>query len=157
MISITDLTPCDWDKLPDCPCVYVIHDSGEILYVGQTTNMQRRWNGHHRGKQIRATHPDATISLYFTDKADLRDREREFILDLSPCLNGQAIPDKKWAGINLDRDLYDKLTALAGDGYRSVPAEIRYLVDRELASQELAEARRVVAGESETCAEASRE
>ncbi len=75
------------------------------------------------------------------------------------------MPDPRYRTINIDTETFDKLSALAARGYRSVPAEIRYLVDRELGQQELAEARQVVgddaalrllAGDTEPCPEATK-
>ncbi|MDM9582835.1 MULTISPECIES: GIY-YIG nuclease family protein [unclassified Nostoc] len=36
-------------NLPDCPAIYfAISGSGEILYIGRTADLARRWISHHR-------------------------------------------------------------------------------------------------------------
>ncbi|MEH2177212.1 GIY-YIG nuclease family protein [Nostoc sp.] len=39
--------------LPDCPTIYfAISGSEEILYIGRTADLARRWISHHRFKQL---------------------------------------------------------------------------------------------------------
>jgi excinuclease UvrABC nuclease subunit len=136
MIALADLTPCAWDKLPYRPCVYVIHADGVILYVGQTVNMRQRWMTHHRNKQIKTDYPTAIISLYFTDEPNLLETEREFIIDLSPCLNGQSDGQDK-RNIQIDQDTYNEIVRLAHEEQRGIAAQLRVILreyERSLAA-----------------------
>jgi predicted GIY-YIG superfamily endonuclease len=88
MITLADLTPCDWDKLPEGPGVYVIHDEEQAVYIGQTNNVRQRWVTHHRSMQIKAHYPNATISLWIkdTDEGERLHAEQELIDALKPAL-----------------------------------------------------------------------
>jgi hypothetical protein len=40
----------------------------------------------------------------------------------------------KYRTVNVDQDTFEKLNLLAEHGYRNLSAEVRYLVDREIAN-----------------------
>jgi hypothetical protein len=61
--------------------------------------------------------------------------------------------DNKWAKVTVHRETLAKLGILADQSYRSIPATIRYLVDRELARTEVtaAQVAALPATEPEPC------
>lgn len=45
--------PLEWHKaLPKCAAIYIAYRFEEVLYVGRSVDLQNRWKGHHRIKQL---------------------------------------------------------------------------------------------------------
>lgn len=59
-------------RLPNSPGIYfALSDAGQVLYVGQTVNLARRWAGHHRVKQLEEIGCTRIAWLGVTDKSQL--------------------------------------------------------------------------------------
>ena len=73
--------------LPDVPVVYFVLDDGvpDVLYVGRTDNLEKRWKAHHRAPQMHDHY-----RIYWLLVVAAHDRvvlERVFINGLNPHWN----------------------------------------------------------------------
>ncbi len=81
--------------LPDCPAIYfAISGSGEILYVGRTAALCRRWISHHRFKQLNDLGNVKLAWLQCEEPSILKTLEARLICALKPKLNEQ-LPSSK--------------------------------------------------------------
>ena len=82
------------DRLPAKSGVYVVRCKKDILYVGQSVNVRRRWSGlsHHRIYDCwfaveEKDQKHLCIDFYPVNKKKLLDTEQAFINKLNPRLN----------------------------------------------------------------------
>lgn len=90
-IAPLPLPSLTWERrgsLPRYPCIYFcLGESGEVLYVGRTTNLQQRWVQHHHKKQL-STMNGTRIAYLSVDNPDLlREIEKALIEWFQPPLN----------------------------------------------------------------------
>jgi excinuclease UvrABC nuclease subunit len=83
-------------KLPDSPCVYfALNSRGEVLYIGQSIRLVKRWAGHHRRHQF-SKMGDIKIAYLILPNAssqELKAIESTFIKAFEPRLNGIRFPN----------------------------------------------------------------
>lgn len=84
------------DKLPNCASIYFVSDSqGQVLYVGRTVNLVKRWREHHRFNQLKRLNRKNRISIsWLTCSNDiniLSNLENEFIKLYKPPLNWSKV------------------------------------------------------------------
>lgn len=83
------------DQLPECPGVYfVFSDPENVLYIGISRNMRKRWSHHHRYEQL-SRRPMSRIHFIagdqdFADEA-LASLERYYIQKYNPLLNDTSM------------------------------------------------------------------
>src|SRR5690349_19308177 len=73
--------------LPDVPVIYFVLDDSvpELLYVGRTNNLEKRWKDHHRTPQMQDHY---RIYWYLVVAAHTRaELERAFIAIMDPRWN----------------------------------------------------------------------
>jgi hypothetical protein len=120
--------------LPEIPCVYFAIDGlNQIQYIGRSTNPRKRWQGHHRQKQV----GDCRIAYMQCDEALLDEVEAVLIDWFAPPLNGAQMPitDKKVKtriSVAFDDEAYAKLEELALTSKRSVANMAAVLIDAAL-------------------------
>jgi predicted GIY-YIG superfamily endonuclease len=86
----------DKDNLPNCAAIYFVSDSkGQILYIGRTVNLVKRWKDHHRFKQLKRFNRKDPISISWmgciNDKNTLLYLENELIKLYKPPLNWSKV------------------------------------------------------------------
>jgi len=82
----------DKDSLPTCAAIYFVSDSkGQILYIGRTVNLFKRWREHHRFKQLKRFNWKDCVSISWLTCSNnlsiLSSLENEFIQRYKPPLN----------------------------------------------------------------------
>ena len=110
-------------KLPKISAVYGLHDGqGQLLYVGQTINLQGRLIQHHRAKQVPA---DGEVRWLEVEPALLDELERRLIAELAPPLNGSAAPLEDRVSWVIPRSLRQAIAKVAAQSDRTISAEAR--------------------------------
>ena len=81
-------------QLPATPCIYlVLSQSGEILYVGRSVNLQQRLRtGHHRYSEFLGVGAHR-VAWFACDAIELENIESQLIDLLKPKLNNQPHSD----------------------------------------------------------------
>ncbi|AFZ21261.1 GIY-YIG nuclease family protein [Allocoleopsis franciscana] len=84
------------DKLPNDAAIYFVSDSqGQVLYVGRTVNLVKRWREHHRFNQLKRLNRKTRISISWltcsNDINTLSNLENEFINSYKPPLNWSKV------------------------------------------------------------------
>jgi predicted GIY-YIG superfamily endonuclease len=84
------------DKLPNDAAIYFVSDSqGQVLYVGRTVNLVKRWREHHRFNQLKRLNRKNRISISWlscsNDINTLSNLEHEFIKLYKPPLNWSKV------------------------------------------------------------------
>jgi predicted GIY-YIG superfamily endonuclease len=84
------------DSLPDRSGIYVVVDAeDEVWYVGQSINIQKRWQGkgHHRYKQLSRTNKKRSYRIYwqFFPSHQLDEKEQLYIHLFKPHLNDTKV------------------------------------------------------------------
>ena len=116
------------DALPGAPGIYYVLNLSkyEILYIGQSKNIQARWNGHHRDWEIgmfQAMYESSIVIAWeLCAQSQLNEFEKRRIKEFKPILNGKNSDDT-------ESILFGK------EGLEDLPAYYRYLVSNP--SQEL--------------------
>lgn len=98
------------ELLPSYSAIYyVINESKQILYIGQSRNLNRRWNGekpHHRYEQLCSlgSKTNEQIYIYYEriDKAELLTIEKKQILKYQPLLNNT--PVQKYFNLEVNKN-----------------------------------------------------
>lgn len=73
--------------LPSSAGIYFALRGSEVLYIGQSDNMQRRWvNSHHKMDELRALE-NVRIHFILSDGRPLLQQEAEWISAFSPPMN----------------------------------------------------------------------
>jgi len=81
-------------ELPHIHAVYfVVSSSGEVLYVGQTSDLYRRWQAHHRFRQSLQAGATRLVWIAVDDPSELYESEEIAIEHFRPLWNGARIPD----------------------------------------------------------------
>lgn len=82
--------------LPTIPCIYFAIDSQEnVQYIGRTTNLQQRWVGHHRTKQLEKMKGVRIAYLSIDDISLLPSIEQALIDWFKPPLNGASAGENR--------------------------------------------------------------
>ncbi|MCC5644754.1 helix-turn-helix domain-containing protein [Nostoc sp. CHAB 5824] len=87
--SLLPSMPLEWRKaLPECPAIYFAIDAdNQIQYIGQSGNLQLRWEYHHRQKQLELMN-GVVIAWLTIDSLDLlAEIEAALINWFNPPLN----------------------------------------------------------------------
>ena len=80
------------DRLPELHCVYLVLNSrGEVLYVGSSVNLRRRWKTHHKLASL-IGEPGIRIAYFELNENLLYRFEKALINEFKPPLNqGKAV------------------------------------------------------------------
>jgi len=81
-------------ELPDMSGIYFAIVDSEILYIGKSTDLQQRWQAHHRLKQLKS-YGNVILAwclLADLEEYDLDQLEAACIEYFKPLLNGMAMP-----------------------------------------------------------------
>ena len=116
--------------------VYMLIDHGEIVYIGQSANIQQRINSHKKDKQF------DDVRIIDCNKIDRRIVERDLIHKHSPKYNKcqhKSVPNLDGVTIrfNITDEENKKLMKLKGDRLKVPFAEslLREAIKREEARQ----------------------
>ena len=66
--------------LPDHPGVYFVFGGDELLYIGKSNNICRRWQNHETGEKIQKKYPNARIGYFLMDTEELADNLEDFLI-----------------------------------------------------------------------------
>lgn len=82
----------DRHDLPECPALYfVLNSKRDVMYIGQTGNLNGRWKGHHRALQMQNS--NCRIHWYRVDNESKRvDIENRAIDYFRPPWNNTTVP-----------------------------------------------------------------
>lgn len=98
-IKLTELPsmPLEWYKaLPKCAAVYLVLSSdNEVLYIGQSVNIQNRWRSHHIKRHLKKLYGVRIAWLQVSDSSLLETVELALIEFLKPKLNRPPTLNKK--------------------------------------------------------------
>jgi len=87
--------PCvdldDKTALPRKPGLYFVIDGQRLLYIGRSKDLNQRWKGHHRYKQIKQMARFPQIAYLDCDDESLLWTEREIISRFKPLLNDTSV------------------------------------------------------------------
>lgn len=94
--ELQSISLLDKDNLPNCAAIYFVSDSkGQILYIGRTVNLVKRWKDHHRFKQLKRFNKKDRISISWmaciNDINTLLHLEKELIKFYKPPLNWSKV------------------------------------------------------------------
>jgi hypothetical protein len=81
----------DKTDLPSSPGLYFVIDGEALLYIGRSKDLNQRWKGHHRYKQIKATAKNPQIAFLDCDDETLLWVERDVINRFNPTLNDTPV------------------------------------------------------------------
>ncbi|MDJ0716911.1 MAG: GIY-YIG nuclease family protein [Prochloraceae cyanobacterium] len=127
----------DKEKLPEKSGIYFALDSlGIVQYIGKANNLKNRWNNHHRENQLKGLNDIKIAYLEVSDPSLLTEIEKSLINRFKPGLNGTIVVNKKTIRINISMtvEFYEKLKKYAEENERSISAQIRYSVEKEIHS-----------------------
>jgi Arc/MetJ-type ribon-helix-helix transcriptional regulator len=94
--SLPSISFQERQNLPSIPAIYFVVSSEEdLLYIGQTMNLQKRWEAHHRTKQLESfSHVRICwLSLPNTTSEELLKLEYACILHFEPLINATPLPE----------------------------------------------------------------
>lgn len=72
--------------LPKCPGIYFVTEDGQIVYIGQSVNVKRRFIHHHRRIEF-AELNDPKVYWKACPEKELQQAERDYINKFNPRLN----------------------------------------------------------------------
>ncbi len=84
--------------LPTCSAIYIVIDSlNQVLYVGQASNLQARWQGHHRLEQLNKINKKKLVRIAWVvcNKNQLNRLELYCIEKYCPLLNNTSVQQKE--------------------------------------------------------------
>lgn len=90
--KLPSITLLDKERLPITSGIYfVCIESGELIYIGRTTNLSKRWKNHHRFPQLKRMNRKTPIVIKWLEvkgsMAELVNLEMELIKKHNPPLN----------------------------------------------------------------------
>lgn len=95
-IELPSMPMADYKEFPKIQAVYFVHFDKELVYIGKSINLRRRWSAHdlrysaeHTG-EIRVSWLDCTGF----QPRELSDFEASCITYFKPLLNGHAMPEQ---------------------------------------------------------------
>ncbi len=99
--------------LPDISGIYfAILQTGEILYIGKTICLKRRWEGHHKFEELKL-YRNARIAWFIypaQSDEDLAELEKACISHFMPVLNHRGERSQRIRQtVYLESDLYRKV------------------------------------------------
>jgi predicted GIY-YIG superfamily endonuclease len=74
-------------ELPKLPAVYFVISNNEVLYIGSSCNLNRRWKEHHRYQDFKELDLVKITWLELSDTNLLREIELTLIYKFKPRLN----------------------------------------------------------------------
>lgn len=83
--------------LPKCSGVYFVTEDGQIVYVGQSVNVKRRFIHHHRAVDF-AELSDPKVYWQSCSEEELQQTERDYINKFNPRLNVGSVTGGKREG-----------------------------------------------------------
>jgi hypothetical protein len=86
--------------LPNAEAVYVVWALDKILYIGQTKDLCRRFNNHHR--LVEFLNCDAKIAWFDAEGSDRLEIESDLIEAFCPELNWASIENEQYAIVDPD-------------------------------------------------------
>lgn len=95
-LTLPSLPLASRSVLPACAAIYFVLDEADrILYIGQTTNLKRRWLRHHRYDQLSV---QSRIAWLECNELELLPKiEVALIKHFNPALNGSEVMSKEIA------------------------------------------------------------
>lgn len=94
ILALPKLLVAEHKQLPHVQAIYIVFDEHDnVLYVGMTRALKRRWQNHHRMVQF-IHYPNASIRWFNVGSASserLKEIEDIFIEKLCPPLNNTSI------------------------------------------------------------------
>lgn len=86
--ALPSLPLADRRQLPNCAAVYLVLEGENVIYVGQSTSLILRWQGHDKLKQLKSRGAEIRLAwLECNDPTLLRSIEAALIQWFKPELN----------------------------------------------------------------------
>src|SRR6266508_2332056 len=98
-LSLPSVSLSERNSLPATPSIYfVVSETEEMLYIGQTINLQKRWLSHHRTRQLTSFScvKICWLALDGITPDELALLEEECIAYFKPVLNATTVPCEPW-------------------------------------------------------------
>lgn len=93
-------------SLPPCAACYLVIANNEVIYVGQTTNLYRRWLSHHRYKELQLLSNVQICWLQVSDPSVLPQMEKSLIDHFEPGMHRRHLGETKRLTINISISLH---------------------------------------------------
>ena len=106
--------PLEWHKaLPAVSGVYlVLNSDSQVLYVGQSGNLQKRWKKHHLKKQLLEMGGIRLAWIELPDVSSLDEKEFSLIQRLAPPFNQKTTLVKRRSQVPTGLTLHCRLPVL---------------------------------------------
>lgn len=134
--SLPSLPLAQRAALPDCPAVYfAIAATGEVLYIGRTLSLIKRWKSHHRKRQLERSGNVQIAWLIADSPAVLAELEDQLVERFEPALNASPVDGNETVSchVRFPTPLYRWLMDKAQPEFKSPQKKVIELV---LAAQE---------------------
>jgi predicted GIY-YIG superfamily endonuclease len=87
-LALPSLPLSDRFKLPNLPAIYFVISGEQIIYIGQTTSLTRRFLSHHKLKEFIGASPEPCVAwLECNDLSLLKQIEYALIKHFAPTSN----------------------------------------------------------------------
>lgn len=91
--------PLSWRKgFPSCSAIYFAISNNQVLYIGRTLNLVRRWANHHRQAELENVDEVRIAWMEVSEPELLPAIEKALIQFFKPCLNHCNIKVRKPKG-----------------------------------------------------------
>jgi len=117
-------------EIPVCPCVYLLFNGDELIYIGQTSNLKTRVQ-NHINKNISGKIFDRVFFLVAPEEEDRLLIEKKLIDFYRPKYNGYTGLECNTLGISLSKDDEQFLRYLAMKNCRTISGQITFLIRNE--------------------------
>lgn len=126
--------------LPNQSAIYFAIDSqGVIQYIGRSMNVNQRWQGHHRAKELKSL-GGIRIAYLGLDADLLPEVEAALIKYFNPCLNRSALDKTGMVQliIEVEEDLKKTLKDLADKEERTLKVYVTRILKAAIAKERVA-------------------
>lgn len=131
--------------LPDVPAVYFVLDgNGDMLYIGQSLSIARRWVSHSHHKKLRLLGARRIAWLTVSDPSLLLQVERACIEHFQPSVNGKLgrppvdEPLDMNLTVRITPHLYERLEHISAATGLSIGTMLRDVIERWATREERA-------------------
>ena len=119
--------------LPECVAIYFVIQGNDILYVGKTKNLYRRWFTHHVWNHLCGLDGEFQVAwLECSEPKMLLEIEKALIQHFKPAFNHNLVTKRPRTTISFDDKEYKELEEWAESEFRSVPQLISVIVKKAL-------------------------
>ena len=114
--------------LPPCVAAYLVIANNVVFYVGQTTNLHRRWLNHHRFKEFQKLENVQICWLEVDDPSLLRQLEKSLIQFFDPEMHWKNLGETKRLTINIPVSLHQAFKQKAAGEGKTLAGKVSQLI-----------------------------